>query len=113
MKNSKRVNNNNNNNNNNNGDSNKNIQSGYWIEFGTEKCSMRIMRSGKRQITEGMELPDQERIKTLGEKESYKNFGILEMETIKQVEMKEKKSISEGRENCWKPSSTRGISSKR
>ena len=31
----------------------------------------------KRQITERMELPNQERISTLGEKETYKYLGIL------------------------------------
>ena len=48
------------------------------------------MKSGKRHRTDGMELPNQEKIKTLGEKETYKYFGILEADTIKYVEMKEK-----------------------
>ena len=34
---------------------------------------------------------NQEKIRTLGEKETYKYLGILETDTIKQVEMKEKK----------------------
>ena len=37
-----------------------------------------------------MELPNQDKIKTLAEKEMYKYLGILEADTIKQVEMKEK-----------------------
>ena len=37
-----------------------------------------------------MELPNQEKIRTLGENETYKYVGILEADTIKQVEMKEK-----------------------
>ena len=41
------------------------------------------MKSGKQQMTEGMELPNQEKIKTLGEKETYKYLGILEGDTIK------------------------------
>ena len=46
---------------------------------------------------EGVELPNQIVIRTLGEKETYKYLGILEADTIKQVKMKEKikKSISE------------------
>ena len=44
----------------------------------------------KRQIMEGIKLPDQEKIRTLGEKETYKYLGILEVDTIKQAEMKEK-----------------------
>ena len=43
------------------------------------------MRSGKGQMTEGIELPNQGKIKMLGEKETYKYLGILEMkEKIKE-----------------------------
>ena len=35
-----------------------------------------------------MELPNQEKISTLGEKEDYKYLEILEADTIKKVEMK-------------------------
>ena len=48
------------------------------------------MKIGKRHITEGVELPNQVVIKTLGEKETYKYLGILEADNIKQREMKEK-----------------------
>ena len=41
------------------------------------------MKSVKRHLTEGMELPNQDKIRTLGEKETYK------YSCIKQVEMKE------------------------
>ena len=51
---------------------------------------MLIMRNGKRQITEEKDQPNQEKIKMLREKENYKYLGILEANTIKQVEMKEK-----------------------
>ena len=44
----------------------------------------------KQHMTNGMELPNQEKIRTLSSKESYKCLGILEADTIKQVEMKEK-----------------------
>ena len=37
-----------------------------------------------------MELPNQDKIRTFGEKESYKYLGLLEADTIKQVEMKDK-----------------------
>ena len=42
------------------------------IEFGIEKCAMQIMRSQKWQMTEGRELLNQEKFRTLGEKENYK-----------------------------------------
>ena len=47
------------------------------------------MKSGKWQMTEWTELPNQGKIRTFGEKETYKYLGILEADTIKQVEMKE------------------------
>ena len=60
------------------------------MELGIEKCAMAVMKSSKRHLTDGMELPNENKIRTLGEKESYKYLGILEADTIKQVEMKEK-----------------------
>ena len=48
------------------------------------------MKSGKRNMTDGMELPNQDMPGTLGENETYKYLGILEADTIKQVEMKDK-----------------------
>ena len=62
------------------------------IEFGMEKYAVHIMKSRKRQITEGIELPNQDKIRMFGEKENYKYLGILEADTIKQAEMKEKNS---------------------
>ena len=41
-------------------------------------------------MTDGMELPNQDKIRTLGVKETYKYLGILEVDTIKQVERKDK-----------------------
>ena len=53
---------------------------------------MLIMISGKTETTQGIEQPNQERIKTLGKKKNYMYYlGILEADTIKQTDMKEKK----------------------
>ena len=60
------------------------------MEFGIEKCAMLVMKSGKRHMTEGIELPNQVIIRTLDEKETNKFLGIFEADTIKQAEMKEK-----------------------
>ena len=57
--------------------------------FGIEKCVMLITRSGKRRMTERIELLIQEKIRTLGEKETSKYMRILKADTIKQVEIKE------------------------
>ena len=53
-----------------------------------------------------MEQPNQDKIRTLGEKEINKYLGILEAYCIKQVQMKEiffKKGISGERESFSKP----------
>ena len=60
------------------------------MEFGIKKCAMLVMKSDKRHMTDGMELPNQDKIRTLGENETYKYLGILGADTIKQVEMKDK-----------------------
>ena len=60
------------------------------MEFGIEKRSVLVMKSGKRQLTDGMELPNKNYIKTLAENKTYKYLGILEADTIKQTEIKEK-----------------------
>ncbi len=68
------------------------------MEFGIEKCTMLVMKSGKRHITERIELLNQVVIRALGKQETYKYLRILESDIIKHVEMKEKKilkSISE------------------
>ena len=69
------------------------------------------MRRWKREITEEIELPNQDGIRTLGENENYKYLAILEVDIIKAAEMKEK-SISDERESFSKPKSAAGISSK-
>ena len=60
------------------------------MEFGIEKCDMLVMKSGKLHLTDGMKLPNQDKIRTLRENETYKYLGILKADTIKQVEMKDK-----------------------
>ena len=58
---------------------------------------MLVMESGKRQLTDGMELPNNDKIKTLAETETYKYLGILEADSIKQAEMKE-----ENQKECFR-----------
>ena len=60
------------------------------MEFGIEKSAMLVMKNGKRHLTDKMELLNQEGIRKLIEKETYKYLNILEADTIKQVEMKGK-----------------------
>ena len=60
------------------------------MKFGIEKCAMLVVKSGKRHLTNGMELLNQDTIRTLAVNETYKYLDILETDTIKQVEMKDK-----------------------
>ena len=60
------------------------------MEFGIEKYALLVMKSGKRHLTDEIELPNQDKIRTLAENETDKYFEILEADTIKQVEMKDK-----------------------
>ena len=39
-----------------------------------------------RTTSDGIELPNKDKIKSLAENENYKYFGILEADTIKQAE---------------------------
>ena len=43
----------------------------------------------QRPMTDGIELPNHDKIRTLEENETYKCLGILEADTIKQVQMKD------------------------
>ena len=47
------------------------------MEFGIEKGALLIMRGEKRNITEGIEQPNQEIIKTFGEKRNLQIFGNI------------------------------------
>ena len=48
------------------------------------------MKSGKRHMPDGMEQLNHNKNKTLGENWTYKYLGILEADTIKRVQMKDK-----------------------
>ena len=52
------------------------------IELGIENSAMLVMKSGKRHLTGRMGLPNQDKIRTLGEKEMYKYLGIVEADTM-------------------------------
>ena len=79
------------------------------MEFGREKWAILIMKTRKKQMTDGMEQPNQEKRK------STNSFGILVADTIKQVERKEnlKKSISGEPESYSRQNYIAGTLSKR
>ena len=69
------------------------------MDFGIEKYAMLGMKSGKRQLTDGMELPNKDKIKTHAENKTYRYLGIFAADTIKQVEMKGKNVKKKSQEN--------------
>ena len=49
------------------------------------------MESSKRHFTDGVELPNQDKIRTIRENETYKYLDIFEADTVKQEMKKIKK----------------------
>ena len=60
------------------------------MKFVIEKCAMIVMKSGKLHRTDGMELPNQDKIRMHGENETNKYLGIVDADSVKQVQMKVK-----------------------
>ena len=59
------------------------------MRFGIEKCGVIIMKRGKMVTCDGIELPDGQKMKGVNE-EGYKYLGIVELDRIKEKEMKER-----------------------
>ena len=59
------------------------------MKFRIEICTVLVMKIDKRHLTDGMEMSNQEKIKMLGEKETYNYLGIFEADTLKQADKKE------------------------
>ena len=47
------------------------------MESGIDKCSTLVRENVKWHMTDGMELPNQDKIRTLGEIDANKYLGIL------------------------------------
>ena len=60
------------------------------MDFGIEKCAMVQMKRGKFVISEGIELLNGKKIRSLDDQEGYKYLGILQFDDIKHKEVKEK-----------------------
>ena len=59
------------------------------MKFAIDKCIMLIMKSGKCQMTEVIELPNEDKIRTHREMDTN-TYLILETATSKEADMKEK-----------------------
>ena len=69
---------------------------GIGMEFGIEKCAMLIMKSGKRHLTKGMELQNQDKFRTLGNNGTYKYWEFWRLTSSNKCKWKKKvkKNIS-------------------
>ena len=47
------------------------------MEFGIEKCAILVMKSGKRHMTDGMELPNHDKIRAIEENLNLQILGDL------------------------------------
>ena len=59
------------------------------MEFGMSKCQTVIMKRGKRQCGDGLELPGGNVMKDVDE-HGYKYLGVLQKDTMMAKEMKER-----------------------
>jgi hypothetical protein len=59
------------------------------MEFGIKKCGVLILKRGKIVRCDGIELPNDELIKEV-EQDGYTYLGIVELDKVKEKEMKEK-----------------------
>ena len=74
------------------------------MEFGLEKCTMLIMKSGKRQMTEGIELQNQEKkIKSPREFRDIRKYWKQTPLNKPRWKKRFKKNTSEERVNYSKP----------
>ena len=58
------------------------------MKFSIEKCSMLVMKRGKKVKSDGIKLPDNTVMKALGDGEGYKYLGILQADDLQKKEMK-------------------------
>lgn len=65
------------------------ISDDIGMEFGLEKCAVLILKRGKMQRTQGIELPDGRRMKEV-DLTGYKYLGILQADNTMNHEMKDK-----------------------
>ena len=59
------------------------------MEFGVQICAVLIMKRGKFISSEGICLPDGQRIKSVEKEDGYKYLGVLEADGVNHEEMKE------------------------
>ena len=65
------------------------LRTDMGMEFGIRKCSLLILKRGKIVRHQGIELPNGETMKEV-EQKGYTYLGIIELDKIKESEMKEK-----------------------
>lgn len=64
------------------------FSSNIKMEFGTNKCTVLIMKRGKYLRNDSIKLPNEEQIRALEKSEDYKYLGILEVDDIRHKKTK-------------------------
>ena len=67
----------------------QNISNDIGMTFGIEKCAMVEMKRGKLSDSNGIDLTEGNKIKSLQDEEVYKYLGVLKNDKIKRKEMKD------------------------
>ena len=60
------------------------------MQFGLDKCAVLTMKRGRVVKSDGIELPNDKKIRSLEQDDSYKYLGILQSNEIQRKEMKDK-----------------------
>ena len=85
------------------------------MEFGIEKYAMLVMKSGKRHMTDGMELPNHDELRMLGRKRKTTNTWVswrLTPSNKSKWKTRSEKNISGELENYSRPNTPTETSSK-
>ena len=66
------------------------VSNDIGMEFGVEKCAMLVIKRGKVVESNGIDLPNNETIKSIHEENGYKYLGVMEANQVLSGQMKER-----------------------
>ena len=66
------------------------VSNDICMEFGVQKCAMLVIKQGKVIESNGIDLPNNETIKSIHEENGYKYLGVMEADQVLGGQMKER-----------------------
>ena len=66
------------------------VSNDIGMEFGVQKCAMLVIKRGKVIESNGIDLPNNETIKSIHEENGYKYLGVMEADQVLGGQMKER-----------------------